>query len=133
MINMALQLFQALRLLIHLSWLKKNIKDVRIVVNGAGAAAIACANLYIKLGADPKNVIMADSKGVISVRRKDLNSRKLPFATSLPCDTLQEALKDADVFLGLSVAGVLTPEMILSIGVKSNRFRSRKSKSGNLL
>jgi malate dehydrogenase (oxaloacetate-decarboxylating)(NADP+) len=98
-----------------LELVEKNIKDVRIVVNGAGAAAIACANLYIKLGADPKNVIMADSKGVISVRRKDLNSRKLPFATSLPCDTLGEALKGADVFLGLSVAGVLNREMILSM------------------
>lgn len=98
-----------------LELVEKNIKDVRIVVNGAGAAAIACANLYIKLGADPKNVIMADSKGVISVRRKDLNSRKLPFATTLPCDTLEEALKGADVFLGLSVAGVLNREMILSM------------------
>ncbi len=95
-----------------LELVNKNIKDVKIVVNGAGAAAIACANLYIKLGADPKNVIMADSKGVISVRRTDLNSRKLPFATSLPCNTLAEALQNADVFLGLSVAGVLTQEMI---------------------
>jgi len=98
-----------------LELVNKDIKDVRIVVNGAGAAAIACANLYIKLGANPKNVVMADSKGVISVRRKDLNSRKLPFATTLPCDTLEEALKDADVFLGLSVAGVLTQKMIQSM------------------
>jgi len=98
-----------------LELVNKDIKDVRIVVNGAGAAAIACANLYIKLGANPKNVVMADSKGVISVRRKDLNSRKLPFATTLPCDTLEEALKDADVFLGLSVAGVLTQKMIQSL------------------
>ena len=98
-----------------LELVQKNIKDVKIVVNGAGAAAIACANLYIKLGADPKNVIMADSKGVISIRRKDLNSRKLPFATTLPCDTLEDALKGADVFLGLSVAGVLNSEMILSM------------------
>jgi malate dehydrogenase (oxaloacetate-decarboxylating)(NADP+) len=98
-----------------LELVNKNIGDVRIVVNGAGAAAVACANLYIKLGVNPKNVIMADSKGVISVRRKDLNSRKLPFATPLPCDTLEEALKNADVFLGLSVAGVLTQDMVRSM------------------
>jgi len=98
-----------------LELVKKKIGQVRIVVNGAGAAAIACANLYIKLGVDPKNVIMADSKGVISVRRNDLNSRKLPFATSLPCNTLAEALKDADVFLGLSVKGVLTQDMVRSM------------------
>jgi len=93
----------------------KKIEEVRIVVNGAGAAAVACANLYIKLGANPKNVIMADSKGVISVRRTDLNSRKKPFATSLPCDTLAEALNGADVFLGLSVKDVLTQEMVRSM------------------
>ncbi len=98
-----------------LELVEKKIKDVRIVVNGAGAAAIACANLYIKLGAEPKNIIMADSKGVISVRRKDLNKRKLPFATNLSCDTLEEALEGADVFLGLSVAGVLTQKMISSM------------------
>jgi len=90
----------------------KKIEDVRIVVNGAGAAAVACAKLYIKLGAKPENVIMADSKGVISVRRTDLNSRKKPFATTLPCDTLEESLINADVFLGLSVKDVLTKEMV---------------------
>jgi len=93
----------------------KKIEEVRIVVNGAGAAAVACANLYIKLGAKPNNIIMADSKGVISVRRTDLNSRKKPFATQLPCDTLEEAMADADVFLGLSVKDVLTKEMIRSM------------------
>ncbi len=98
-----------------LELVNKKIENARIVVNGAGAAAIACANLYIKLGANPKNIIMVDSKGVISVRRKDLNKRKLPFATNLPCDTLDEALKGADVFLGLSVAGVLTQDMVRSM------------------
>ncbi len=93
----------------------KKIGDVRIVVNGAGASATACSNLYIKLGANPENVVMVDSKGVISVRRTDLNSRKLPFATKLPCDTLEEALVDADIFLGLSVAGVLKQEMVRSM------------------
>ncbi len=93
----------------------KKIGDVRIVVNGAGASATACSNLYIKLGANPQNVVMVDSKGVISVRRTDLNSRKLPFATKLPCDTLEEALVGADIFLGLSVAGVLKQEMVRSM------------------
>lgn len=90
----------------------KKIEDIRIVVNGAGAAASACANLYIKLGAKAENIIMADSKGVISVRRTDLNSRKKPFATDLPCNTLAEAMVGADVFLGLSVKDVLSKEMV---------------------
>jgi len=98
-----------------LELINKKIEEVRIVVNGAGAAAVACANLYIKLGANPKNVIMADSKGVISVRRTDLNSRKKPFATELPCNTLAEAVAGSDVFLGLSVKDVLSKEMVRSM------------------
>lgn len=98
-----------------LELVNKKIEDIRIVVNGAGAAAVACSNLYIKLGAKPENVVMVDSKGVISVRRTDLNNRKLPFATKLPCDTLQEAMDGADVFLGLSVAGVLSQDMVRSM------------------
>ncbi len=93
----------------------KNIEDVRIVVNGAGASASACSLLYIRLGADPKKLVMVDSKGVISVRRTDLNSRKKPFATELPCNTLEEAVAGADVFLGLSVEGVLSQEMVRSM------------------
>jgi len=98
-----------------LELVNKKIEEVRIVVNGAGAAAVACSNLYIKLGAKPENVVMVDSKGVISVRRTDLNSRKLPFATKLPCNTLQEAMVGTDVFLGLSVAGVLSQDMVRSM------------------
>ncbi len=98
-----------------LELVNKKIEDVRIVVNGAGASATACSNLYIKLGAKPENVVMVDSKGVISVRRSDLNSRKLPFATKLPCNTLVEAIAGADVFLGLSVAGILTQDMVRSM------------------
>lgn len=94
---------------------KKNIKDIRIVVNGAGAAASACASLYIRMGADPKKIIMVDSKGVISTRRTDLNDRKKPFATDLPFNTLAEAIKDADVFLGLSVKGALSQDMVKSM------------------
>ncbi len=93
----------------------KKIEDVRIVVNGAGASASACSLLYIRLGADPKKLVMVDSKGVISVRRTDLNSRKKPFATELPCNTLAEAVAGADVFLGLSVADILSQDMVRSM------------------
>lgn len=93
----------------------KKIEDIRIVVSGAGAAASSCIKLYMHLGARLENIVMLDSKGVISVRRTDLNSRKRPFATSREINTLQEALAGADVFLGLSVADVLTQEMIRSM------------------
>jgi malate dehydrogenase (oxaloacetate-decarboxylating)(NADP+) len=85
------------------------------VVNGAGAAANSCTQLYIALGAKPENIVMLDSKGVINTSRTDLNDRKKPFATTRNISTLEEAVKDADMFLGLSVADVLTPEMLRSM------------------
>jgi len=93
----------------------KKIEDVKIVINGAGAAASSCTRLYIHLGARLENIVMLDSKGVISTRRKDLNDRKLPFATSRGIDTLEEAINGADVFVGLSVAGILTQNMVRSM------------------
>jgi malate dehydrogenase (oxaloacetate-decarboxylating)(NADP+) len=90
----------------------KKIEDVKIVVNGAGASASSCTTLYMRLGAKLENIVMVDSKGVISTRRTDLNSRKKPFATSREINTLEEAVAGADVFLGLSVAGVLSQEMV---------------------
>ena len=90
----------------------KKIENIQIVVNGAGAAASSCAKLYIHLGVNPENIVMVDSKGVISVRRTDLNIYKRPFATSRKINTLSEAIEGADVFLGLSVAGILSKEMI---------------------
>ncbi|WP_313382294.1 NADP-dependent malic enzyme [Proteiniphilum saccharofermentans] len=93
----------------------KKIEDIRIVVNGAGAAANSCTQLYIALGAKPENIVMLDSKGVINTSRTDLNDRKKPFATTRNISTLEEAVKDADMFLGLSVADVLTPEMLQSM------------------
>lgn len=93
----------------------KKIEDIRIVVNGAGAAANSCTLLYIALGAKPENIVMLDSKGVINTSRTDLNDRKKPFATPRNISTLEEAVKDADMFLGLSVADVLTPEMLRSM------------------
>ncbi len=93
----------------------KKIEEVRIVVNGAGASANSCTRLFMMMGARPENIVMVDSKGVISTRRKDLNDRKKPFATSREINTLQEAVAGADVFLGLSVAGVLSKEMVQSM------------------
>ena len=93
----------------------KNIEDVKIVVNGAGAASISCTKLYVMLGARKENIVMCDSKGVISTSRPDLNAAKREFATDRPIKTLQEAVVGADVFLGLSVANVLTKEMVRSM------------------
>ena len=95
----------------------KKIEDVKIVVNGAGAAANSCTQLYMMLGAKLENIVMVDSKGVINKQRTDLNSRKKPFATDRTITTLAEAVKDSDVFLGLSVAGLLTKEMVRSMNV----------------
>ncbi len=93
----------------------KKIEDVKIVVNGAGAASISCTKLYIMLGAKRENIIMCDSKGVISTYRTDLNESKKFFATDRNIHTLAEAVVGADVFLGLSVANVLTKEMVRSM------------------
>ncbi len=90
----------------------KNIENVKIVVNGAGASANSCTKLYMRLGARKENVVMCDSKGVISVNRTDLNESKKFFATDRNIKTLEEAVVGADVFVGLSVADVLTKEMV---------------------
>ncbi len=91
---------------------KKDIKDIRLVVNGAGAAAISCTRLYMALGVQHDNIVMCDSKGVIRADRPGLSGTKAEFATTRDLHTLAEAMVDADVFLGLSVKGVLTPEMV---------------------
>ena len=93
----------------------KKIEDVKIVVNGAGAASSSCTKLYVMLGARKENIVMCDSKGVISTSRPDLNAAKREFATDRPIKTLQEAVVGADVFLGLSVANVLTKEVVRSM------------------
>ena len=90
----------------------KRIEDVKIVVNGAGAASISCTKLYLMLGARKENIVMCDSKGVITTRRTNLNEAKREFATDRDINTLAEAVVGADVFLGLSVADVLTKEMV---------------------
>ncbi|MBP5134601.1 MAG: hypothetical protein ILP24_02410 [Paludibacteraceae bacterium] len=93
----------------------KKIEDVKVVVNGAGAAANSCTKLFWALGVKKDNFVMCDSKGVISTRRTDLNDAKKIFATDKPFNTLEEAIKGADVFLGLSKANVLTKEMVQSM------------------
>lgn len=93
----------------------KNIGEVRIVVNGAGAAAISCARFYRSLGVKREHILMCDSKGVIYEGRAGLNAEKLEFAVPTEARTLVEALKGADVFLGLSVADILTEEMVQSM------------------
>ena len=94
----------------------KRIEDVKIVVNGAGASAISCTKLYLSLGARLENVVMLDSKGVISKQRTDLNEQKKFFATDrTDIHTLAEAIKGADVFLGLSKGNVLSKDMVRSM------------------
>jgi len=95
---------------------KKQLSEVKIVVNGAGASAIACSKFFISLGAQLKNLIMCDTQGVIyKGRAKGMNSFKEYFASSTQARTLQEALNGADVFVGLSSAGALTTEMLLKM------------------
>lgn len=93
----------------------KAIEDIKLVVNGAGAAAIACASLYIDLGVKIDNIVMCDSKGVIRVDIEGLSNEKKRFATSRDIYTLAEAVQGADMFLGLSKRDVLTEEMLLSM------------------
>ncbi len=93
----------------------KNIEDVQIVVNGAGAAAISCTRLYVALGAKLENIIMCDSKGVIRKDRDNLTAQKAEFATYKDVDTLEEAMNNADVFIGLSKGNIVTPKMLLSM------------------
>ena len=97
----------------HLSG--KRIDEAQIVVNGAGAAAIACARMFLALGARRDQITMGDSRGVVTTRRTDLNPVKREFATDRPVTTLREALVGADVFLGVSTAGVLDADMVRSM------------------
>lgn len=93
----------------------KNISDVRLVVNGAGAAAVSCTRLYVSLGVKKENIVMCDSRGVITTSRPNLSEQKREFATDRNISTLAEAMVDADVFLGLSVKDVVTTEMVQSM------------------
>jgi len=94
---------------------EKDISKVQIVVNGAGAAAISCTRLYLRLGAKRENIVMCDSKGVIRKDRDNLTSQKEEFATDKDLNTLEEAMQNADVFIGLSKGNVVSPQMLLSM------------------
>ena len=94
---------------------EKNISKVKMVINGAGAAAISCTRLYLKLGAVRENIVMCDSKGVIRKDRDHLTSQKAEFATDQDLYTLDEAMHNADVFIGLSTGNVVSPAMLLSM------------------
>ena len=93
----------------------KKLAAAKIVINGAGAAAIACANLIVSLGAKKENMIMLDSKGAIRNGRTDLNKYKAEFATTRDVNTLEDAMREADLFLGLSKANVVSKEMVKSM------------------
>ena len=108
-------IISAAALLNALELADKKIDDVKVVVCGAGAAAISCTRMYKALGLKKKNIIMTDSKGVITSSRKDLSKEKAEFATKIEVNTLEEAMKDSDVFIGLSKANMVTPKMLLSM------------------
>lgn len=94
----------------------KKLSEIKLVINGAGAAAISCAKLYVAAGVNKANILMVDSKGVISVDRKDLNKYKEEFAVKTDLKTLADAMKGCDVFVGLSKGGVVSKEMVKSMG-----------------
>lgn len=108
-------IISAAALLNALELADKKIEEVRFVVSGAGAAAIACTKLYIALGANPANILMCDSKGVIHHKRENLSPEKLEFMRETEAETLEDAIKGSDVFIGLSKADVLLPEMLNSM------------------
>jgi len=108
-------IISAAALLNALELAEKNIEDVQIVVSGAGAAAISCTRLYMSFGAKRENIVMLDSRGVIRQDRENLTSQKSEFATTKKIDTLEEAMRDADVFIGLSTSNIVSPKMLKSM------------------
>lgn len=93
----------------------KNISDLKVVVNGAGASAVSCTRFYFSLGIKPENLIMLDSKGVLHKDRKDLNNIKKQFVSATRARTLSEAMEGADLFLGLSVGNIVSRDMVRSM------------------
>ena len=105
-------IISAAALLNALELSEKKIEEVKIVVSGAGAAAISCTRLYKAFGAKSENIVMLDSKGVIRKDRDNLTAQKAEFASDRKIDTLDEAMIDADVFIGLSTSDIVSPEML---------------------
>ena len=108
-------IISAAALLNALELVEKKIEKVKVVVCGAGAAAISCTRMYKALGLRKENIVMTDSKGVISIKRENLSKEKAEFATKRNLSNLKDAMVDADVFIGLSKADMVTPEMLLSM------------------
>ena len=108
-------IISAAALLNALELADKKIEDVVIVVSGAGAAAVSCTKLYKAFGASAENIIMLDSKGVIRADRSNLTTQKAEFATHRDLNDLEDAMQNADVFIGLSAANIVTPKMLLSM------------------
>ena len=108
-------IISAAALLNALEIANKKIEEVRIVISGAGAAAVSCTRLYKAFGARAENIVMLDSKGVIRKDRENLSKEKMEFASDRKIDTLEEAMKDSDVFIGLSIADIVSPEMLNSM------------------
>ncbi len=103
-------------LLNAITYVDKEIHKIKMVVNGAGAAAISCARTYKQLGVKPENIFMFDSKGLLHASRKDLNKEKKEFTVNTsPTKKLEHAIHNADVFIGLSIGGILTPKMLKSM------------------
>ena len=111
-------IISAAALLNALELADKNIEDVQIVVSGAGAAAISFTRLYMSFGAKRENIVMLDSRGVICQDRENLTPQKSEFATTKKIDTLEEAMHNADVFIGLSTSNIVSPEMLKSMAKK---------------
>ncbi len=110
-------IISAAALLNSLELAGKKIEDVSIVISGAGAAAVSCTRLYKAFGARPENIVMLDSKGVIRKDRENLSPEKAEFATSRKLETLGEAVLNSDVFIGLSIRDILSPDMLNSMAV----------------
>jgi malate dehydrogenase (oxaloacetate-decarboxylating)(NADP+) len=103
-------IISAAALLNALEVVGKEVDQVKVVVNGAGASAVTCTKLYMSLGVRKENIVMCDSKGVLNTSRENLDEIKKQFVTDRKVSSLQEAIKGADVFIGLSVADAITPE-----------------------
>ncbi|MFM9028662.1 MAG: malic enzyme-like NAD(P)-binding protein, partial [Bacteroidota bacterium] len=108
-------IISAAALLNALELAKKKIESIKIVVSGAGASAISCIKLYLALGARKENIMMFDSSGVIHSGRTDLDDNKKQFAIDTKVRTLEDAMKGADMFLGLSKGNIVSPEMVKSM------------------
>ena len=105
----------------------KNIEDIKITVSGAGASAVACTKLYHSLGARLEHIVMCDIHGVLRKDRTDLDENQAFFATDQDIHTLAEALRGSDVFLGLSAANIVSPEMIRSMAQRPRCVRAGQS------